>query len=110
MKDVELLKQEQVELKERLAKLVDYVTSEEYYTLSDGEKTLLNQQRVGMELYLNTLTKRIYGGFEGCNSSSMLWMSLLMGMLNAPMSTSAISSSENSYPEEKKLYSFPVKS
>lgn len=72
MKNIEKLKEEQQELKERLKRLIDFMNSEEFFTVPDGEKSLLNSQRAGMEMYLNALTNRIYSdvnssGFAGIN-------------------------------------------
>lgn len=84
MKNIEELKKEHVELKKELAELVDFATSEEYFKLSDGEKGLINQQRVGMELYLSCLTKRIYGKADSTDTSNLLWLAMLYGMFNTP--------------------------
>ena len=72
MKDLEKLKKEQEELKERLLKLIAFINSEEYFTLDEAEKSLLMSQRAGMEIYLNSLTQRIYGTRKLDVSSSML--------------------------------------
>lgn len=84
MKSNEELKLEQQEIKVKLAELVDFINSEEYYTLSENEKGLVNKQRTGMEIYLSSLTKRIYDEEGMSDSSSMLWLSLLMGMFGTP--------------------------
>ena len=81
MKDLEKLKKEQDELKERLVKLIAFINSEEYFTLEETEKSLLMSQRVGMEIYLNSLTQRIYGARKLDVSSSMLPL-ILMSMFN----------------------------
>lgn len=72
MKNIEKLKQEQVELKERLHCIIDLMNSEEYFSISEGEKSLLNSQRFGMEMYLNALTTRIYGNTDMAFFSSAL--------------------------------------
>jgi hypothetical protein len=81
MKDISKLKQEQSELKERLHKLVDFINSEEYYSLDAQEKSLLASQRAGMEIYLNSLTQRIYGANDANFTGNMLPL-LLMSMFN----------------------------
>lgn len=86
MKDLEKLKKEQAELKERLVKLIAFINSEEYYTLEETEKSLLMSQRVGMEVYLNSLTQRIYGARKLDIGNSMLPL-ILMSMFN-PFSSS----------------------
>ena len=85
MKNIEKLKIEHQELKERLLRLTDFINSEEYYKVSISERNLLNQQRAGMEVYLNALTRRLCNddeaaGFGG--SSAML--PLIMSMFNTP--------------------------
>ena len=67
MKDIEKLKAEHKELKERLHKLIDFMNSKEYYSLDSSEKALLGTQRAGMEIYLNALGKRLYGKGEWGN-------------------------------------------
>lgn len=81
MKDLEKLKKEQADLKEKLVKLISFINSEEYFTLDETEKTLLMSQRVGMEVYLNSLTQRIYGTRKMDVSGSMLPL-MLMSMFN----------------------------
>ena len=86
MKDLEKSKKEQVDLKEKLVKLIDFINSEEYFTLDETEKSLLMSQRVGMEVYLNSLTQRIYGSRKLDTSSNMLPL-ILMSMFS-PFSAS----------------------
>lgn len=86
MKDLEKLKKEQAELKKRLVEVINLINSEEYFTLDETEKSLLMSQRVGMEVYLNSLTQRIYGARKLDVSNSMLPL-ILMSMFN-PFSSS----------------------
>jgi len=81
MKDLEKLKKEQAELKERLVEVIDLINSEEYFTLDETEKSLIMSQRVGMEVHLNSLTQRIYGTRKLDVSNSMLPL-VLMSMFN----------------------------
>ena len=83
MKTKEELKQEQYDLKARLHEIIELINSEEYYSLHDGEKALINQQRTGMELYLSCLTKRVYGDSSNADTSNLLWMAMLYGMFNS---------------------------
>lgn len=82
MKDIEKLKIEQEQLKDKLLKLIDFINSEEYYKLRSNEKSLLSAQRGGMEVYLNALTKRIYGVSELSNDTFLPLM--IMSMLGSP--------------------------
>ena len=109
MKSIKELKEEQYDLKAKLHEIIELINSEQYYELSDGEKGLINQQRVGMELYLNCLTKRIYGNPENADASSLLWLTLLCGMFNSNSgfgSTSSTSTLKESDFEDSKEDSY----
>lgn len=56
----ERLIKEQKELKERLAKLTDFINSEKFYKLSENNRQLLKNQKIAMELYLNVLNMRLF--------------------------------------------------
>jgi len=73
----------------KLLELVDYMNSEEFFTLSEKEKSLLNSQRAGMEMYLNALTNRIYGDKEKMEFSSGVLPLLLLGMLSGGFGSSS---------------------
>lgn len=83
MKDIKKLKEEQLELKGRLLRLTDFINSEEYYKISVSERNLLNQQRTGMEIYLNALTRRICEESDASSTPSIM-LPLLMSMFSAP--------------------------
>lgn len=55
---------EQKELKERLAKLTEFINSEKYYALSHNKRQLLKNQKIAMELYLNVLNMRVFEDVE----------------------------------------------
>lgn len=90
----EKLEQEHAQLKERLAELVDFINSEEYYKQEDVEKQLLATQRSGMEMYLNSLSLRLWGRNE-CNSSMSSMLPLLMSTMLMPSFSSPSPSVEN---------------
>ena len=83
MKTVEDLKKEQYDAKAKLHEIVEFMNGEEFYTLSKAEQGLVNQQRIGLELYVTSLTKRIYGKPEEPDASNIIWLTLLYGMFNA---------------------------
>lgn len=56
----ERLVKEQVELKEKLIKLIDFINSEKFYELSANNKQVLNNQKIVMELYLSVLNMRVF--------------------------------------------------
>ena len=93
MKTVEELKKEQFDAKAKLHELVEFVNSEEYYTLTQSEKNIIGQRRIALEMYLNSLTKNIYDK-EGStfDVSSTMWPLLMSNMF----SSSSFSSSEES--------------
>ena len=99
MKDIEKLKLEQEQLKEKLHKLIDFINSEEYYELNINEKSLLSTQRTGMEIYLNALTKRIYGVTEQHGDSFLPLM--LTSLLGSPFGYSNTYESVAKQIEEK---------
>lgn len=95
MKDIESLKKEQAEAKEKLVELVDFVNSEEFYTLTPVEKGLISQQRTGLEMYVSSLTKQLYAQKDAIDTSNILWLSMLYGMMNTTSGFSSSSSAEN---------------
>ena len=84
MKTIEELKIEQSGLKAKLHEVVEYINSEEYFELSPREKGLIGQQRVGMEMYLNALTNRIYSKDDfSFDASSLLWPMMMGSMFSS---------------------------
>jgi len=54
------LKAEQASVKNKLAKLTDFINSEKFYELSNNNRLLLKNQKIAMELYLNVLNMRVF--------------------------------------------------
>lgn len=79
----EEMEKEHSELKARLAELVDFISSPEYYTLDNREKSLLTMQRSGMETYISALSIRLWCTTDIPNSSMML-SNLLASMFMPP--------------------------
>lgn len=88
MKTIEELKKEQAETKSKLVDVIEVINSEEYYTLTPSEKGLIAQQRVGLEIYLGSLTKQLYDK-DGClfDASNAMWPLLMSSMFTNPLST-----------------------
>ena len=88
MKTIEELKQEQYDLKAKLHEIVELVNGEEYFNLSPREKSLIYQQRAGMEMYLNALTNRIYSKDEySFDASALMGTMLLSNIFNSSSSS-----------------------
>lgn len=99
MKDLKGLKKEQSCLKKRLAALIDYINSEEYFSLPVVERNQLNQERLGLELQLNALTNRVYNSGYTFDTSFSSMFPLLLSVL----STNAFGSSSGSNDLEDTL-------
>lgn len=80
----EKLEIEHAQLKERLAELTDFINSKEYYEQSENEKHLIATQRTGMEMYLNSLSLRLWGNDKTGNMSSSSLLPLLMSTMLMP--------------------------
>lgn len=81
--DKEKLELEHAHVKERLAELVDFINSKEYYKQADKEKQLIATQRSGMEMYINALSLRLWGKSE-CSPSFSSILPLLMSTILLP--------------------------
>ena len=99
----EKLEQEHAQLKERLAELVDFINSEEYYKQNEVEKQLIATQRSGMEMYLNALSLRLWGNNTYSQNISSI-LPLLMSSIMLPsfgtQSPSATYTNKNINAEE----------
>lgn len=51
-------------LKDKYTKLVNYINSEDFYTLSPNNRKLINNQKVLLESYINILSTRLYGDID----------------------------------------------
>ena len=120
MKDIESLKKEQYDAKAKLHEIIELINNEGYYTLTPSEKSLIAQQRVGLEVYLNSLTKQIYDK-DSCSydASSSMWPLLMSTMFTSPFGSSSMESlkkqlNEDDFKEneseghEEQIYSIPI--
>ena len=98
MKSIDELKQEQYDLKAKLHEVIELMNGEEYSNLTPREKGLVSQQRAGIEMYLDALTKRIYKSDVGASTNSM-WLPLLMGMFATPWTPQASSLTEKDFED-----------
>lgn len=79
----EKLEQEHAQLKDRLAELVDFINSEEFFRQNDVDKQLIATQRSGMEMYLNALSLRLWGN-NTCNPSMSSMLPLMLSSIMLP--------------------------
>lgn len=79
------LLKEKTELQEKFNKLINFINSEEYYTLSDNYKTLLVNQKIVMEMYLDILNKRLYEDIDNLVVTNLSWFGLLGGIMTNNM-------------------------
>ena len=115
MKSIEELKKEQYDAKAKLHELIETINSEEYFSLSPKEKGLISQQRIGMEMYLNSLTNRVYNKDDGSfDVSSAMWPLLMSSMFTYPNASGSSSSVDfpKGKPEgethDEQVYAVPV--
>lgn len=79
---------EQQELKDRLAKLVEFLNSEKYYQLSSNNRLLLKNQKIAMELYLNVLNMRVFEDVDNITVPDYGMLQAMGGLFNSPWSSS----------------------
>lgn len=79
------LLQEKTELQEKFNKLINFINSEEYYKLSDNYKTLLVNQKIVMEMYLDIINKRLYEDIDKLVITNLSWFGLLGGIMTNNM-------------------------
>ena len=60
----ERLVEEQKDVKGKLVKLVEFMNSEKFFELSANYKQVLNNQKLGMEIYLQSLNTRLFEDIE----------------------------------------------
>jgi hypothetical protein len=56
----EYISEEHKELKEKYSKLVDYINSDKFFSLSPNSKKIITNQKVLMESYINNLSILLY--------------------------------------------------
>lgn len=76
----ERLVKEQVELKEKFVKLVDFINSEEFFKLSPNNKQVLKNQKIVMELYLSVLNMRVYEDIDSIMVPDLGFMQMMGNM------------------------------
>ena len=96
------MKKEQYDAKAKLHEIIELINSEEYYALTPFKKSLMAQERIGLEIYLSSLTKQLYDK-DGCSfdASSAMWPLLMSSMFTSPFgSTSGLESLKKQLDEK----------
>ena len=81
MKDSELII-EQAQAKEKLARLVDYINSNEYHSLSVNKRKAMLNRKVCLEMYLSTLNTEVFEDVDNIIVPDMGWMGVMGYMLS----------------------------
>jgi len=76
------LKVEQVELKNRLLRLVDYMNSEKYSKLSPNKKKMIENRKIAIEMYLKVLTMEVYEDIDHTNVPDFALLGLMGSMFS----------------------------
>ena len=86
MKTKEELKQEQYDLKAKLHELVEFINSEEYFTLNDVRKKMYNNLKIGIEMHLKCLSIMVHEDLD--NPVTIVpdfgWIGLMLGTFMGP--------------------------
>ncbi len=104
MKTIKELKEEQYDAKAKLHELIEFTNSEEFYTLTQSEKNLIEQRRIAIEIYLNSLTKNIYDKEGSTFDMGSAMLPLLMSSMftNNTFSTPNLDSLRKQVEEDDK--------
>ena len=88
MTNIEELKKKQPEYKESLQELVGFINSEDYFNLSEKEKSVIGQYRIGLEVLTNASTNLTYNSNAVSDINSSMLSLLLINTMTAPLSPS----------------------
>ena len=88
MTNIEELKKKQPEYKESLQELVGFINSKDYFSLSEKEKSIIGQYRIGLEVLTNASTNLTYHSDAMPNINSSMLSLLLMSTLVTPFDPS----------------------
>lgn len=88
MTNIEELKKKQPEYKESLQELVGFINSEYYFNLSEKEKSVIGQYRIGLEVLTNASTSLAYNSNAVSDINSSMLSLLLISTMTTPFGPS----------------------
>lgn len=82
MKDLELLKKEQYDLKAKLHELIEFMNGEEFFTLNESRRKMYNNLKISLEMHLKCLSTMTYENLDNSivNIPDFTWIGTMMGM------------------------------
>lgn len=83
MKTVEELKKEQYDLKARLHEVVEFMNSEDYFTLNETRRKMYTNLKIAIEMHLKCLSIMVHENLDDpvVNIPDFSWIGTMMGML-----------------------------
>ena len=99
----ESILEEHKELKEKFAKLVDYINSDKFFSLSSNSKKIITNQKVLMESYINNLSIILYENIDTVFIPDNSMLGLLFSTFTGGFGSSAFGPSNTSSMELSKL-------
>ena len=86
MKSIEELKEEQYDLKAKLHEIVEFMNSEEYFTLNEARKKMYNNLKIGIEMHLKCLSIMVHENLDSPTAfiPDFGWLGMMMGTFMAP--------------------------
>lgn len=81
MINIEELKKKQPEYKENLQEVIEFINSEKFFDLSQREKNLVNQYRMGLEMSVNALSNLVFGDSLAFDTGISMMLPLLMSSM-----------------------------
>lgn len=90
------------ELKGRYLKLAEFMQTEEFHKLSENYKTVMQNQKIAMEMYLQQLNLRLYGDLDDDTKQvpNIGMLGMIAGILNNPWSSPGTSSNREKSEKE----------
>lgn len=83
------LKIEQLELKNKLLRLVEFIGSEDYYKISGNRRKIIQNRKICMELYLSTLSMELYEDVDSIIVPDMAFLGMMGSLFGGPFKGSS---------------------